>query len=150
MGDPSKTTDSLTISVSVSPDTAHPRHPQSDSDVPEDIEDELMTHFNDPNRDFRDNNSTLSISTDGVEPQRWPMISGRMGADTEVNTESRISSWHIHDPKADFSSKEQVQLRVLSLPTCVPCCSPMSFSSGIHRTLRSVQPSRILTTQQCP
>jgi len=150
MEDPSKTADSVTDSVNGSSDIAHLRRLQSDPDVPEDVEDDIMTHFNDPNWDFRDNNSTLSIPTDGVESQRWSKISGRMGAGAEVNTESRLSSWHIHDPKADFSSEEQVQLRVLFLPSCVPFCSPMSFSSGIHLTLRSAQPSRILTTQQCP
>ena len=152
MEDPSKTTDSVTMSVSVSSDVVHRRRPQSDLDVPEDIEDEIMRHFNDPNWDFRDNSSTSSISTDGVESQRWSKIASPMRAGTEVNTESRLSSWHIHDAKADFSSKEQVQLRVLSLPSCVPFCSPLSLSlsSGIHLTLRSAQPSRILTTHQCP
>jgi len=140
MEDPSKTTDSVTISASVTSDIAHLRRLQSDPDVPEDIEDEFMTHFNDPNWDFRDNNPKLSISTDDAESQRWSKISGPMRAGTEVNTESRISTWHIHDPKADFPSEEQIQLRVLSLLYCVPCCSPMSFSSGIHHTLRSAQP----------
>src|SRR5579863_9877119 len=108
MEDPSQKTDS----VSVSSDIAHLRHRQTDPDVPESIEDENMLHFNDPNWDFRDNFSTLSISTDGVESQRISKIS------------SHISSWHIHDPKADFSSKGQIQLRVLSLPYCVAFCSP--------------------------
>ena len=152
MEDPSKTTDSVTISAGVSSDIAHLRRLQSDPDVPEDVEDDIMTHFNDPNWDFRDNSSTLSISTDGVESQRGSKNSDPMRAGTEVNTESRLSSWHIHDPKADFSSKEQVQLRVLPLPSCVPFYSllSLSLSSGIHLTLRSAQPSRILTTQQCP
>ena len=147
MEDPSKSTDSVTDPVSIPSDIVHPHHRQSVPDVPEDI-DEIMPHFNDPNWDFRDNNSTLSISTDGAESQRWSKIAGPMGSGTEVNTESRISSWHIHDTKADLSSKEQVQLRVLLL-SCVPFCLPMSFSSGIHRTLRSARPLRTLMTRQC-
>ena len=152
MEDLPKPIDSVTMSVSVSSDIAHLRHqrPESDPDVPEDIEDELMLHFNDPNWDFRDNSSTLSISTDGVESQRWSKSSDHTGAVTEVNTDSHISSWHIHDPTADFSFKDQIQLRVLSLPSCLAFRSPVSFSPGIHRTLRSGQPSRTPTTQQSP
>jgi hypothetical protein len=147
MEDPPKTADSVEKSVSVSSDINHlNRQP----DVPEDIEDDLMDHFNDPNWDFRDNSSTLSISTDGVESQRLSKTSDHTAAATEVKTESHIPSWHIHDPTADLSSKDQIQLRVLSLPSCLACCSPVSFSPGIHRTLRSGQPSRTLTTQQCP
>jgi len=150
MEDFSKTTDSVTESVSVSSDINHlSRRP----DVPEDIEDEFMNHFNDPNWDFRDNSSTLSISTDGVEAvesQRWSKMSGHTGAATEVNTESHISSWHIHDPMADLSSKDQMQLRVLSLPSCLAFRSPVSYSPGIRPTLRSGQQSRTPTTQQSP
>ena len=152
MEDPSKTTDSVTISASVSSDIAQLRHQPSVPDVPEDIEDDVTLHFNDPNWDFQDNFSTLSISTDGAESQRISKISSRIGAGTEVNTVSHIPSWHIYDPKADFSFKEQLQLRVLSLPSCVASFySPSSSSSsGIHRTLRSGQPSRTPMTQQCP
>ena len=147
MEDPPKTADSVEKFVSVSSDINHlSRQP----DVPEDIEDELMNHFNDPNWDFRDNSSTLSISTDGAESQRWSKMSDHTGAATEVKTESHISSWHIHDPTVDFSFKDQIQLRVPSLPSCLACCSPVSFSPGIHRTLRSGQPSRTPTTQQSP
>jgi len=149
MEDPSKSTDSVTDPVSIPSDIVHPRHRQSVPDVPEDI-DEIIVHFNDPNWDFRDNSSTLSISTDGVESQRLSNISGRAGAaGTEVNTVSHIPSWHIYDPKADLSFNKQVQLRVPSLPTCVTSYSPMSFLSEIHRTLRSAQPLRTLMTQQC-
>ena len=144
MEDPSTTTDS----VSVPSDTVHPRRLQSDPDVPDDIEDDIMLHFNDPNWDFRDNSSTLSISTDGVESQRWSTISGRTGTVTEVKTESRISTWHVYDPKADFPFREQIQLRVPFLPFRVPFCSLRSSSPGIHLTPRSAQPSQILTTQQ--
>ena len=152
MEDLSKTTNSVTKSVSVSSDTAHLGHQRlgSDPDVPEDIEDELMLHFNDPNWDFRDNSSTLSIPTDGVESQRWSKTSGHTGAATEVNRESHIPSWHIHDPMAYFSSREQIQLRVLSLPSCLAFRSSVSYSPGIHRTLRSGLPSRTPTTQQSP
>lgn len=150
MEDPSKTTDFVTSFVSMSSDIPNLRRIQSDPDVPDDIEDDPMLHFNDPNWDFQDNSSTLSISTDGVESQRWTTISDRTGTDTEAKTESRVSTWHVHDPKAYFSSKDQIQLRVLSLPYFVPFGLPMSFSSGIHLTPRFAQPSRILTTQQCP
>ena len=138
MEEPSKSTDSVTDPVSIPSDIVHPHHRQSVPDVPEDI-DGIMLHFNDPNWDFRDNNSTLSSSTDGVESQRWSKIVGPIGTGTEVNTESPISSWHIHDAKADLSFNEQVQLCVLIL-YCVPFCLPISFSSGIHLTLRSAQP----------
>ena len=128
MEDPSKTTDSVTKSVSVSSDI---NRLSREPDVPEDIEDEIMNHFNDPNWDFRDNSSTLSISTDGVESQRWSKTSDHTGAPTEVNTESHISSWHVHDPTADFSFKDQIQLRVLSFPSCLASCSPfVAFHQG--------------------
>ena len=145
MEDPSTTTDS----VSVSSDIAHLRRIQSDPDVPEDIEDEIMLHFNDPNWDFRDNSSTLSISTDGVDSRRWSTISGRTGTVTEVKTESRISTWHVHDPKAGFPFREQIQLRVLSLLYRAPFYSPRSPSPGIHLTPRFAQLSQIRTTQRC-
>ncbi len=106
MEDPIETTPH---SASLS-DLARLRHRQSVPDVPMDVEDELMLHFNDPNWDFRANSETLSISTDGVENKRWSKTSTHMGASTEVDTESQISSWRIHDSKADISSEEdQIQ-----------------------------------------
>jgi hypothetical protein len=96
-------------------DVAHLRHRQSVPDVPEDVEDELMRHFNDPNWDFRANDSTISISTDGVEPKRWSKSSTRMGASTDVDTESQVSTWRIHDSKADFVSEES-QVQSVSSP----------------------------------
>ena len=93
-------------------DVAHLRHRPSVPDVPEDVEDDLMLHFNDPNWDFHANSSTasVSISTDGVEPKRWSKSSTRIGASTDADTESQISSWRIHDSKADFAAEEnQVQ-----------------------------------------
>jgi hypothetical protein len=84
-------------------DLAHLRHRQSVPDVPEDVEDELMQHFNDPNWDFKESEtSTVTITTDGVRVhRRWSKASG-MGAGTD--TESRVSSWPASDSKADFSS----------------------------------------------
>ena len=152
MEDPSKTTDfdSVVVPVSVSSYIVQPHHRQSLPDVPEGIQDDIMLHFNDPNWDFRDNSSTQSISTDGMEAQRLSKISGRTGAGTEVNTVSHIPSWYVHDPKAYFSSIEQAQLRVPFLPSCTNFCSPVSFSSGIHLTPRSVPPSQIRMTKRCP
>ena len=115
MEDPSRTTDSVTVHVGIPSHIVQPHHRQSVPDVPEGIEDETMLHFNDPNWDFRNNSSTSSIPTDGVEPPRLSKISGRTGAGTEANTVSQIPPWHVHDPKVDFSPNEQVQLRVLSL-----------------------------------
>ena len=89
-------------------DVAHLRHRQPVPDVPENVEDELMHHFNDPNWDFQANSSTVSISTDGVEPTR-------MGASTDVDTESQVSTWRIHDSKADFVSEES-QFQCVSSP----------------------------------
>ena len=96
-------------------DVAHLRHRQSLPDVPQDIEDEIMQHFNDPNWDFQAQSSTISLSTDGVEPKRWSKTSTHMGASTEVDTESQISSWRIHDSKAEFSaSSDDTQVQWVS------------------------------------
>lgn len=98
MEDSSKVTGSTSLS-----DIAQLRHRFSVPDVPEDVEDELLAHFNDPNWDFQANSSTLSISTDGVEPKRWSKSSTYMGPGSEADTE-------IQDSKADFSSEAtQVQ-----------------------------------------
>jgi hypothetical protein len=92
------------------------RHRQSVPDVPEDIEDELMHHFNDPNWDFHANSSTISLSTDfdEVQPKRWSR-STYMGASSDMDTE-------IQDSKADFSSETtQVQCVLLSCPSHRAC-----------------------------
>jgi hypothetical protein len=147
-----KTADSVTTSASASipSDIAHPHHQRPIPDVPEDIEDEIMPHFNDPNWDFRDNSSSSPVSTDGVAPQQFSRNSSHVGSKTEGPTESYIASWHIHDPNARFSSETRVQLRVLYFPSCAAFCSSRSFSSGIHHILRSAQRSRTPTTQQWP
>jgi hypothetical protein len=134
MEDPPKVIESPSLS-----DVTQLRHRYSVPDVPEDIEDELLTHFNDPNWDFQANSSTLSISTDGVEPKRWSKSSTYMGGGSEVDTE-------IQDSKADFSSEAtQVQC---ALPPLSPSFLLTHFVlQGIHRILRSGQPSRILTTR---
>jgi OPT family small oligopeptide transporter len=88
-------------------DAAHLRHRLSVPDVPEDVEDDLLQHFNDPNWDFGAETSTVSISSDGVVHKRWSKSSG-MGVGTD--TESQISSWPTPDSKIDFSSETtQVQ-----------------------------------------
>ena len=88
-------------------DVAHLRHRHSVPDVPEDVEDELMLHFNDPNWDFNAETSTVSMSTAVIENKRWSKSSG-MGVGTD--TESQISSWPAPDSKTDFSSEmAQVQ-----------------------------------------
>ena len=69
-------------------DVAHLCHRQSVPDVPEDNEDGIMRHFNDPNWDFQANSSTFSLSSDGIERKRWLKFSTHMGASTEVDTES--------------------------------------------------------------
>jgi hypothetical protein len=108
MEDYSKTTGSASVS-----DVTQPRHRYSVPDVPEDVEDELMQHFNDPNWDFQANSSTLSISTDAVEHKRWSKSSTFMGAGSEMDTE-------LQDSKADFSSEAtQVQCALFSLPLSV-------------------------------
>jgi len=112
-------------------DLARLRHRQSIPDVPMDVEDELMLHFNDPNWDFRANSETLSISTDGVENKRWSKTSTHMGASTEVDTESQISSWRIHDSKADISSEEdQIQWVSFYRRLCL-IYSPTLFHQGL-------------------
>ena len=94
------------------------RHRQSLPDVPEDIEDELMRHFNDPNWDFQQaNSSTISISTDsdGLEPKRWSKSSTFMAGSSQVDTE-------MQDSKADFSSEAtQVQYALISRRICCAC-----------------------------
>lgn len=105
MDDTAKTTGSASLS-----DFNQLRHRYSVPDVPEDVEDDLMLHFNDPNWDFNANSSTLSISTDGMEPKRWSKSSTYMGPGSEVDTE-------IQDSKAEFSSDgTQVQCAPLSRP----------------------------------
>ena len=130
MGDPSTNADSVAVPVSVPSHIVQPHHRLSIPDVPEGIEDETMRHFNDPNWDFRDNSSTSSISAGGMEAPRLSKISGRTGAGTEVNTVSHIPSWHIHDPKAHFSSIELAQLRGLFLPSCTTFVHPCRFHQG--------------------
>jgi hypothetical protein len=102
--------DHLEPTVSLS-DVAQLHHRQSVPDIPEDIEDEIIRHFNDPNWDFQvQKNSAISISSDGVVSKRWSKSSTHLGASTDVETGSQISSWRIHDSKADFSSDDsQVQ-----------------------------------------
>ena len=100
MEDPLKTTHSVSQS-----DVSQLRYRATAPDVPEDVDDGVMAHFNDPNWDFEANSSTLSISTDGVEHRRWSRSLNRKGASTEADTESQVSSWRIHDSKADFSSE---------------------------------------------
>jgi hypothetical protein len=88
------------------------RHRQTVPDVPEDIDDEVRRHFNDPNWDFYANSSTVSISTDsdGLGPKRWSKSSTYMGTGSEMDTE-------LQDSKADFSSETtQVQCALLSRP----------------------------------
>ncbi|KAF8272951.1 glutathione transporter [Lactarius quietus] len=75
-------------------DVAHLRHRQSVPDVPEDV----LQHLNDPNWDFDNETSTVTITSSGIrEHKRWSKSSGMgAGADTE--------SWPETDSKADFSS----------------------------------------------
>lgn len=111
--------DSLkTESPSVS-DIPNLRHRFSVPDVPEDVDDDVLLHFNDPNWDFQENSSTLSISTDGVVHRRWSKTSSNLGASTDVDTESHASSWPVRDSKADFSNEAiQVQWVFLRRRPC--------------------------------
>jgi hypothetical protein len=101
-----------TASVSLT-DINQLRHRQTVPDVPEDIEDEVRRHFNDPNWDFEHaNSSTVSISTDSDDlgPKRWSKSSTYMGGSSEMDTE-------MQDSKADFSSETtQVQCALFSRP----------------------------------
>jgi hypothetical protein len=118
-------------------DLARLQHRQSVPDAPDaPMDDELMLHFNDPNWDFRANSDTLSISTDVVEIKRWSNTSNHMGAtscastDSEVDTESQISSWRIYDSKAYISSEEhQVQWVSFYRRLCL-IYSPTLFHQG--------------------
>ncbi|KAI0257320.1 OPT-domain-containing protein [Lactifluus subvellereus] len=94
-------------------DIPHLRHRYSVPDVPEDVDDDVLLHFNDPNWDFQANSSTISISTDGVGNKRWSKTSSNLGASTDVDTESHVSSWPpVRDSKADFSfSNEATQVQ---------------------------------------
>jgi|SRR5712671_878142 len=105
-----KSPQSVTLS-----DVSDLRHRQSVPDVPEDVQDDLMRHFNDPNWDFQANSSTVSISTDGVEEHttRWSKSSVHMGAATD--TESQSSGWPIQDSKLDFSSETTTQVQWVPL-----------------------------------
>jgi hypothetical protein len=55
-------TDTLSVS-----DTFLLHHRISLPDVPEDVEDEVMLHFSDPDWGYQANSSGVSISTDSVE-----------------------------------------------------------------------------------
>jgi hypothetical protein len=111
-----------TASASLS-DIDQLRHRQSVPDVPEDIEDELRRHFNDPNWDFHANSSTASISTDsdGLEPKRWSKSSTYMGASSEIDTEM------MQDSKADFSS-DTTQVQCALLSRLFSACSLILFT----------------------
>ena len=89
-------------------DPAHNHHRDSIPDVPEDIEDELMRHFNDPNWDFRANSSELimSISTDSIKHKRPSRSSTHAGTSTEVDPEPRfeVPSQTIQDSTVNFTS----------------------------------------------
>ena len=96
------------------------RHRISLPDVPEDVEDEIVPHFNDPNWDYRANSSTMSISTDGVEyPPTY--ISTDMDAPTEFDTGSHLSSVHKRGSKADVSYRV-IQVQSVFL-LCCPYCN---------------------------
>jgi hypothetical protein len=118
---------SKTESPSVS-DIPHLRHRVSVPDVPEDVQDELLLHFNDPNWDFHPSSSTLSISSDGVERRRSTDRSVNKDFSTDLDTESRLSSSHIRDSKGDFSS-DAIPVQWVFLPCHRhPCCI---FSSAL-------------------
>ena len=101
MEDPPKTAQSIGQS-----DISQLRYQATAPDAPKDVNDEVMAHFNDPNWDFETNSSTLSVSTDGVEHRRRQASSfNSKTASTEADTEFQVSSWRIHDLKADISSE---------------------------------------------
>jgi hypothetical protein len=100
MEDPPKTTQSIGQS-----DVSQLRYQATAPDVPKDVDDEVMAHFNDPNWDFETNSSTLSISTGGVEHRRQSSSFNSKDACTEADTEFQVSSWRVHDLKADYSSE---------------------------------------------
>jgi len=79
-------------------------HRHSLADVPGDIEDELVLHFNDPNWVFRANSSTLSISTDSIHLEQRPKTTTQTNDSAGMDTKFRVSSWHIPELKVDFSS----------------------------------------------
>ena len=79
-------------------------HRHSLADVPDGIEDELMLHFNDLNWVSRANSSTLSISTDSIQLERRSKATINTNVSSGTDTKFRVSSWHIPDLKADFSS----------------------------------------------
>lgn len=143
--------DYLTTRSSNGSDVAHLRHRHSVPDVPVDVEDELLQHFNDPNWDFEAETSTVTITTtrDGlpVLKRRWSKSSG-VGAGTD--TESQISSWPASDSKADFSSEtETTQVQSAHFLR-----SPRFFYSSLHLSeilpiQKLGQPSRILTIRPC-
>ncbi|KAI0067959.1 OPT-domain-containing protein [Artomyces pyxidatus] len=88
--------------------TAQYQHRQSMPDVPEDVEDDLMLHFNDPNYDFDAASSTESWSSEGVEEKaKWTNSSLGFSGSTDVDTESQVSSsWRSPESKLDISSRE--------------------------------------------
>ena len=103
-----RTTDSVSIS-----DIAPPPRRQFVPDVPEDVEDEIMAHFNDLNWDFRASSSAFSILSDGVQPKPQSKIASHADIKTQGDTASEVSAWHIHDARDDFSS-EGIQVQWVS------------------------------------
>jgi len=144
MEDPTKTADSVTISDI-------PRLPRRQfvPDVPEDVEDEIALHFNDPNWDFQANSSTFSIVSDGVQPKRRSKTASHVDTKTEADTESEASAWHVHDARGDFSSEgKQVQWVSCSSSFCLVffTFTYCVLSETLH-ILRSARPSETPTTQ---
>ena len=143
MEDPPKTTQSIGQS-----DVSQLRY-RATADVLKDVDDsdEVMAHFNDPNWDFETNSSTLSISTDGIEHRRQSSSFNSKDACTEADTEFQVSSWRIHDLKADYSSGG---IKWVLLPQLLSHLFTHFVSPVIHLTPKSGQPSRTLTTRPYP
>ena len=87
---------------------AHLRHcqsgPEVSAEVQDEVEDELRLglHLNDPYWDFEAKTSTMSIFTNGIEPQRRSKPSD---IGVRNHADPQITDFTIPDPKADFSSK---------------------------------------------
>ncbi|KAH9955905.1 OPT oligopeptide transporter protein-domain-containing protein [Russula dissimulans] len=89
-------------------DHAQLHHRDTIPDVPEDVKDDLVLHFNDPNWDFRTNFSTTSISTHGRRHER--STTAYVGTSTEVDKESQVevTSQPTRESDVDFPSYPEI------------------------------------------
>jgi hypothetical protein len=140
---------SKTDSPSIS-GTPRLHHRISLPDVPEDVEDDVMLHFNDPNWDYQASSSTMSMSTDSVDIHPSTNLSVDMDATTAFDTESQLSSPRKRGSKAGVSFQTIEVQWVLLVRRPFFIFFIHLVLSEIHHTPRSGQLSRTLMIRPWP